>query len=219
MVVGPASTLDSWKNEVAKWAPSMDAIVYRPQEEDRAETLRPFLPDRRQTGKILITSYEMVIRDMKYLKRCAWKFGIIDQGPPTLIINEGAPTPHPHPALTPPSRRLSSPHTMCRNRGPPRPPTLDKLTPLDRGLLRPSAQEHELQARQGAQGHLRRQTRAAVHPAAPHRHAVAERPNRALVAAQPFQPKLFRQGPLQSVAGDQGRDGAGRGEQAAPGLC
>ena len=74
MVVGPASTLDSWKNEVAKWAPSMDAIVYRPQEEDRAETLRPFLPDRRQTGKILITSYEMVIRDTKYLKRCAWKF-------------------------------------------------------------------------------------------------------------------------------------------------
>ena len=101
MVVGPASTLDSWKNEVAKWAPSMDAIVYRPQEEDRAETLRPFLPDRRQTGEILITSYDMVIRDTKYLKRCAWKFGIIDEGPPTLIINEGAPTPHPHPALIP----------------------------------------------------------------------------------------------------------------------
>ena len=175
MVVGPASTLDSWKNEVAKWAPSMDAIVYRPQEEDRAETLRPFLPDRRQTGKILITSYEMVIRDTKYLKRCAWKFGIIDEGPPTLlIVNEGAPTPHPHPALIPPSCRPSSPHTMCRTRGPPRPLTLDKLTPLHRGLLRPSAQEHELQARQGAQGHLRRQPRAAVRTAAAQRHAVAE---------------------------------------------
>ena len=111
MVVGPASTLDSWKNEVARWAPSMDAIVYRPQEEDRAETLRPFLPGRRQTGKILITSYDMVIRDTKYLKRCAWKFVILDEGPPTLLImNEGAPSPRPHPALASSLRRPQQLH-------------------------------------------------------------------------------------------------------------
>ena len=106
MVVGPASTLDSWKNEVAKWAPSMDAIVYHGPEEDRAETLGPFLPDRRQTGKILITSYEMVIRDTKYLKRCAWKFVILDEGPPTsLIMNEGV-RPDPAPTPPPPCPRL-----------------------------------------------------------------------------------------------------------------
>ena len=177
MIVGPASMLDSWKNEFAKWAPSMDLAIYRAPEEDRLDMLGPFLPlpGQGDTGKILITSYEMVIRDTKYLKRCAWKFGIIDEGPPTLlIVNEGAPTPHPHPALIPPSSRPSSPHTMCRTRGPPRPLTLDKLTPLHRGLLRPSAQEHELQARQGVQGHLRRQPRAAVRTAAAQRHAVAE---------------------------------------------
>ena len=43
--------------------------------------------------------------------------------------------------------------------------------------------EHELQADQGAQGHLRRQPGAAVQPAAAHGHAAAE-PDRALVAAQ-----------------------------------
>ena len=125
MVVGPASTLDSWKFEVAKWAPSMDAIVYRPQEEDRAGTLRPFLPDRRQTGKILITSYEMVIRDTKYLKRCAWKF---------VILDEGAPSPRPHAALTLPSprpyaARCSLPHTMPHPRTASAPDTLDAHPP------------------------------------------------------------------------------------------
>ena len=188
MVVGPASTLDRWKNEFAKWAPSMDAIVYRAQVEDRVDMLGPFLPlpGQGDTGKILITSYEMVIRDMKYLKRCAWKFVILDEGPPTLLMNEGAPSARPHAAppcprliLTPPAAAHPTP---CRTLGPHRPLT-HSMPPLHRGLLRPSAQEHELQARQGAQGHLRRQPGAAVQPAAAHGHAAAE-PDRALVAAQ-----------------------------------
>jgi len=113
MVVGPASTLDSWKNEFAKWAPSMDAVIYRAPEEDRVDMLGPFLPlpGQGDTGKILITSYEMVIRDTKYLKRCAWKFVILDEGPPTLLImNEGAPSPRPHPALASSLRRPQQLH-------------------------------------------------------------------------------------------------------------
>ena len=108
MIVGPASMLDSWKNEFAKWAPSMDLAIYRAPEEDRLDMLGPFLPlpGQGDTGKILITSYEMVIRDTKYLKRCAWKFVILDEGPPTsLIMNEGV-RPDPAPTPPPPCPRL-----------------------------------------------------------------------------------------------------------------
>ena len=99
----------------------MDAVIYRAPEEDRVDMLGPFLPlpGQGDTGKILITSYEMVIRDTKYLKRCAWKFVILDEGPPTLLImNEGAPLSRPHAAPTLPSSprpyaaRSSSPHTL-----------------------------------------------------------------------------------------------------------
>ena len=127
MVVGPASTLDRWKNEVAKWAPSMDAVIYRAPEEDRVDMLGPFLPlpGQGSTGKILITSYEMFIRDTKYLKRCAWKF---------VILDEGAPSPRPHAALTLPSprpyaARCSLPHTMPHPRTASAPNTLDAHPP------------------------------------------------------------------------------------------
>ena len=112
MVVGPLSTLHSWKNEFAKRAPGMDAIIYNGPEE-RA-VLDPFLRGQGDADKkfpVLITSYEIVIRDAKHLKRCGWKFVIIDEGAPTrVIINEGVPSPRPRPA------RSSSPHTMPRPR-------------------------------------------------------------------------------------------------------
>ena len=95
------------------------------------DMLGPFLPlpGQGDTGKVLITSYEMIIRDAKYLRRCAWEFVILDEGPPTLLImNEGAPLSRTHAAPTLPSpcpyaARSSSPHTMPHPIGPPRPLT------------------------------------------------------------------------------------------------
>jgi len=83
MVVGPLSTLHNWKNEFTKWAPSMDAIIYHGPEKERAEMRGQFLRGKGDTDKkfpVLITSYEIVIRDAKHLKRCGWKFVIIDEG-------------------------------------------------------------------------------------------------------------------------------------------
>lgn len=83
MVVGPLSTLHNWKNEFAKWAPSMDAVIYHGPEKERAEMRGQFLRGKGETDKkfpVLITSYEIVIRDARHLKRCGWKFVIIDEG-------------------------------------------------------------------------------------------------------------------------------------------
>jgi len=83
MVVGPLSTLHNWKNEFTKWAPTMDAIIYHGPEKERAEMRGQFLRGKGDADKkfpVLITSYEIVIRDAKHLKRCGWKFVIIDEG-------------------------------------------------------------------------------------------------------------------------------------------
>ena len=103
MVVGPLSTLHNWKNEFTKWAPSMDAIIYHGPEKERAEMRGQFLRGKGDTDKkfpVLITSYEIVIRDAKHLKRCGWKFVIIDEGAPS----------SPRPPDTPPAQQFASHH-------------------------------------------------------------------------------------------------------------
>jgi len=83
MVVGPLSTLHNWKNEFSKWTPGMDAVIYHGPEKERAEMRGQFLRGKGDSEKkfpVLITSYEIVIRDAKHLKRCGWKFVIIDEG-------------------------------------------------------------------------------------------------------------------------------------------
>ena len=107
MVVGPLSTLHNWKNEFTKWAPSMDAIIYHGPEKERAEMRGQFLRGKGDTDKkfpVLITSYEIVIRDAKHLKRCGWKFVIIDEGAPSPRPPDSLPRPQqlpPHHAAPP----------------------------------------------------------------------------------------------------------------------
>ena len=101
MVVGPLSTLHNWKNEFTKWAPSMDAIIYHGPEKERAEMRGQFLRGKGDTDKkfpVLITSYEIVIRDAKHLKRCGWKFVIIDEGAPSPRPPDSLPRPQQLPA-------------------------------------------------------------------------------------------------------------------------
>ena len=85
MVVGPLSTLYNWMNEFKKWAPKMDAVIYHGGKKER-EDLRNKHWRGKQGGKgggdmpVMITSYEIVIRDIAQLRKIQWKFLIIDEG-------------------------------------------------------------------------------------------------------------------------------------------
>ena len=85
MVVGPLSTLYNWMNEFKKWAPKMDAVIYHGGKKER-EDLRNKHWRGKQGGKgggdmpVMITSYEIVIRDIAQLRKIMWKFLIIDEG-------------------------------------------------------------------------------------------------------------------------------------------
>ena len=85
MVVGPLSTLHNWSNEFKKWCPSMEAVIYHGSQQTRADLRgRHFRAKGNAQGKtvmpVMITSYEIVIRDIKELRRIQWKFLIIDEG-------------------------------------------------------------------------------------------------------------------------------------------
>tara|TARA_B110001452_G_scaffold210850_1_gene181286 strand:- start:969 stop:2966 length:1998 start_codon:yes stop_codon:yes gene_type:complete len=81
MVVGPLSTLHNWKNEFTKWAPSLEAVIYHGSKEERAQ-IRGTMMRGKQSERwpVLITSFEIIIRDAKDLRKIPWKFVIIDEG-------------------------------------------------------------------------------------------------------------------------------------------
>jgi ATP-dependent DNA helicase len=79
MVVGPLSTLHNWANEFKKWTPELEAVIYHGSKETRA-SLRGTYYRGKRNFPVMITSYEIVIRDIKELKKIPWKFVIIDEG-------------------------------------------------------------------------------------------------------------------------------------------
>ena len=185
MVVGPLSTLHNWANEFKKWTPKMDAVVYHGSKEERKD-LR--LSHWQRGGKgankdsknkdskqgdmpVMITSYEIVIRDIAELRKISWKFIIIDEG--HRLKNMNCRLSARPPAL--PASRLS----WRRPLTPPSPSALSPRAPY-RDLSSPRA---SLAARSPRAQDARLQ-RHDVQPSAAHGHAAAEQPDRALVAAQ-----------------------------------
>jgi len=80
MVVGPLSCLQNWHNEFKKWAPSIPSLVYHGSKEERTQMRGTHYRKGDGSMPVMITSYEIVIRDATALSKIGWKFIIIDEG-------------------------------------------------------------------------------------------------------------------------------------------
>mmetsp|Transcript_16682 Transcript_16682/g.36078 ORF Transcript_16682/g.36078 Transcript_16682/m.36078 type:complete len:748 (+) Transcript_16682:1282-3525(+) len=85
LIVGPLSTLPNWVNEFTRFAPSMPALLYHGTKAEREELRAKRL--RVGTGGVIphefpaiITSYEIVIADVKFLQRYNFKYIVVDEG-------------------------------------------------------------------------------------------------------------------------------------------
>ncbi|KAJ6859528.1 ATP-dependent DNA helicase DDM1-like [Populus alba x Populus x berolinensis] len=82
MVIAPLSTLSNWVNEISRFAPSMDAVIYHGSKKQRDEIRRKHMP--RSIGSkfpIIVTSYEIALSDAKkYLRHYPWKYVVVDEG-------------------------------------------------------------------------------------------------------------------------------------------
>lgn len=77
IVIVPKSTLHNWLNEFKRWCPSIKAVKFHGNAEERALQKATTV----QPGKfdVVVTSYEMIIKEKSHWKRFHWRYIIIDE--------------------------------------------------------------------------------------------------------------------------------------------
>ncbi|KAJ9550474.1 hypothetical protein OSB04_014519 [Centaurea solstitialis] len=77
LIVAPKAVLPNWINEFSTWAPSISAYLYDGRLDER-KAMREDLSD----GKfnVLITHYDLIMRDKAFLKKIPWYYMVVDEG-------------------------------------------------------------------------------------------------------------------------------------------
>ncbi|WZC17363.1 ISWI chromatin-remodeling complex ATPase ISW2 [Candidozyma auris] len=77
IVIVPKSTLDNWRREFQKWTPDVNVLVLQGNKEERQKLIK----SRLLTAKfdVLVTSFEMVIREKAQLKKFRWQYVVVDE--------------------------------------------------------------------------------------------------------------------------------------------
>lgn len=77
LVVVPKSTLDNWRREFEKWVPGFEVVVLQGTKEERDGLIQSkILP---QNFDVLLTTYEMCLREKSSLKKLSWEYIVIDE--------------------------------------------------------------------------------------------------------------------------------------------
>ncbi|KAM0016322.1 putative DNA helicase chromatin remodeling SNF2 family [Helianthus debilis subsp. tardiflorus] len=77
VIVAPKAVLPNWINEFSTWAPSIAAFLYDGRLDER-KAMREELSE----GKfnVLITHYDLIMRDKAFLKKIPWYYMVVDEG-------------------------------------------------------------------------------------------------------------------------------------------
>lgn len=77
MVIVPKSTLHNWLNEFRRWCPAIKAVKFHGNAEQREHQKATMC----QPGKfdVVVTSYEMVIKEKNHWRKFHWRYIIIDE--------------------------------------------------------------------------------------------------------------------------------------------
>ena len=82
LVIAPLSTLSNLANEIARFVPSINAIIYHGNRKERDQIRMKYMP-RKISPKfpIILTSYEVALNDArKYLRHYNRKYHMVDGG-------------------------------------------------------------------------------------------------------------------------------------------
>lgn len=77
LIIVPKSTLDNWRREFAKWTPDVNVVILHGNKDERQFMLQNTVLEAR--FDVLITSYEMVIKEKNALKKIGWQYLVIDE--------------------------------------------------------------------------------------------------------------------------------------------
>ncbi|CAG99218.1 putative ATPase [Kluyveromyces lactis] len=81
LIAAPLSTVENWMNEFARFAPDIPVLKYYNSEGQAARhaMMGKFFKNNKGEG-VIITSYEIIIRDIELILSYQWKFLIVDEG-------------------------------------------------------------------------------------------------------------------------------------------
>jgi len=83
LVIGPLSTLSNWVSEFQRWTPDIPVILYHGSRQERAEKRMAHLPTStpiKPEFPVIVTSYEVVMADRKFLQKYNFKYLVVDEG-------------------------------------------------------------------------------------------------------------------------------------------
>jgi DNA helicase INO80 len=83
LIIAPLSTLHNWCNELSKFCPALKVLPYWGTQKERA-TLRKLwnpkhLYSQESPFHIVVSSYNLVIFDEKYLHKIKWQYMVLDE--------------------------------------------------------------------------------------------------------------------------------------------
>ncbi|KAL2919633.1 ATP-dependent DNA helicase Hrp3 [Polyrhizophydium stewartii] len=85
LVVVPLSTIGAWQKEFKQWAPDMNVICYQGDTASR-QTIRDYefyLPSKSKEPRlrfnVLLTTFELILKDQDFLGRIKWAFLAVDE--------------------------------------------------------------------------------------------------------------------------------------------
>ncbi|KAM8889632.1 chromodomain-helicase-DNA-binding protein 1-like [Synchiropus picturatus] len=76
LVLSPLSVLENWRKELECIAPSLTVLCYKGDPDRRAEIQEEA---KAQDFHVLLTTYELCLRDASFLRRWKWKILIVDE--------------------------------------------------------------------------------------------------------------------------------------------
>jgi ATP-dependent DNA helicase len=84
LIVGPLSVTPNWEREIAKWLPGMPVQLYHGSVDERASLRRSCMSKSKENDPakfpLVVTSYEIVMRDRKHLCKYDWLYIVVDEG-------------------------------------------------------------------------------------------------------------------------------------------
>lgn len=78
LIVAPKAVLPNWVNEFSTWAPSIAAVLYDGRQDERKAMKEELTGEGR--FNVLITHYDLIMRDKTFLKKIPWCYLIVDEG-------------------------------------------------------------------------------------------------------------------------------------------
>uniref|UniRef100_A0A8C7WTB0 Helicase ATP-binding domain-containing protein n=1 Tax=Oryzias sinensis TaxID=183150 RepID=A0A8C7WTB0_9TELE len=76
MVLSPLSVLENWRKELESFAPSLTVLCYHGDKDRRAEMQ---LQASSQDFQVLLTTYELCLKDASFLRRWRWEVLVVDE--------------------------------------------------------------------------------------------------------------------------------------------